>query len=209
MLLLWFSPSLHRICVVSFISKYTNTIFTKLILLFHYITIKFFFEKNDNLSLPNLFPLLLCLPLYVCTHTFVYGLNLKSQLPKVMLKDLEIPSPKREKYQTILLSSWWSVFVYEKMYFIFTGKDKSLNLKCARVPGGRDWASGGSLETFHWRVVSFSSLLPSSHWAVSPKRECQALWSVPVCGQRWLGGIWFEVPLAFNSWMWRHEHLIG
>lgn len=149
MLLLWFSPSLHRICVVSFSSKYTNTIFTKLILLFHYLTIKFFFEKNDNLSLPNLFPLLLCLPLYVCMHTFVYGLNLKSQLPMVTtLKDLEIPSPKREKYQTILLPSWWNVFVYEIMYFVFTGKDKSLNLSVQECLVGGIGPMGGVIRDF-------------------------------------------------------------
>ena len=182
MLLFWFNPSLHLICVVSFSPKYTNTIFTKLILLFNYLAIKFF-ENNENLSLHNLFPLLLGLPRYVCTHTFVYGLNLKSRLPMVTLKDLEIPFPKREKYQTILLSSWWNVFVYEKMYFVFTGKDKSLNLKCRRVPRGWDWVYGGSLKTFHWHIVSFSSLLPSSHWAVSPKLECQALWLVLMCEQ--------------------------
>lgn len=181
MLLFWFNPSLHHICVVSLSSKYTNTIVTKLILLFNYLTIKIFWKKNDNLSLHNLFPLLLCLSLYVCMHTFVYGLNLKSQLPMVTLKDLEIPFPKRGKYQTILLSSRWNVFVSEKMYFVFTGKDKSL--KYARVPSGRDWVYGGSLKTFHWHIVSFSSLLPSSHWAVSPKLECQALWLVSMCEQ--------------------------
>lgn len=77
------------------------------------------------------------------THTFVYGLNLKSQLPMVTLKDLDSFS-KREEYQTILLSSCGEMF-FEKMYFVFTGKDKSLNLKCRRVPGGWDWVYGGGV----------------------------------------------------------------
>lgn len=164
MLLFWFNPSLHLICVVSFSPKYTNTIFTKLILLFNYLAIKFF-EKNENLSLHNLFPLLLCLPRYVCTHTFVYGLNLKSQLPMITLKDLEISFPKREEYQTILLSSWWNVF--EKMYFVFTGKDKSLNLKCRRVPGGWDWVYGGGHSKLLTDILLVSPLFSLHHTGLS------------------------------------------
>lgn len=161
-----------------------------------------------NLSLPNLFPLLLCLPVHVCTHMFVYGLNLKSRLPMVMLKDLEIPSPKRKV-------SNYSPFFMVKCFCIwenvlcFHWERQELKFKVCKSAWWAGWAYGGSLETFHWHAVSFSSLLPLSHWAVSPKLECRALLVLPVCERCWLGGIWFEVPLAFKSWIWRHEQLIG
>lgn len=91
----------------------------------------------------------------------------------------------------------------------FHWERQELKFKVCKSAWWAGWAYGGSLETFHWHVVSFSSLLPLSHWAVSPKLECRALLVLPVCERCWLGGIWFEVPLAFKSWIWRHEQLIG